>query len=139
MATLNPYLIFDGNTEEVFNFYRKVFGGEFNGIMRYKDTPEADKVSAAHRDKIIHVSLPVGDSVLMGSDPPDHWKGEHVVGNNFNISYSAKSEAEVDEKFKALSEGGAAYMSPAKTFWGSYFAMVKDQFGVQWMLGYDYK
>lgn len=139
MATLNPYLIFDGNTEEAFNFYKKIFGGEFDGIMRYKDTPEADKVSAAYRDKIIHVALPVGDSILMGSDPPDNWKGEHIAGNNFNISYSAKSEAEVDEKFKALSEGGAPYMPPAKTFWGSYFAMVKDKFGVQWMLGYDYK
>lgn len=139
MATLNPYLIFDGNTEEAFNFYKKIFGGEFDGIMRYKDTPEADKVSAAYRDKIIHVALPVGDSILMGSDPPDNWKSEHIAGNNFNISYSAKSEAEVDEKFKALSEGGAPYMPPAKTFWGSYFAMVKDKFGVQWMLGYDYK
>lgn len=139
MATLNPYLIFDGNTEEAFNFYRSVFGGEFDGLMRYKDSPEKDKVSAGYADKIIHVALPVGDSILMGSDPPDHWKGQHVFGNNFNISYSAKSEKEVDEKCKALSEGGTVYMPAGKTFWGAYFGMVKDKFGVQWMLSYDYQ
>jgi PhnB protein len=60
-------------------------------------------------------------------------------GNNFNLSYAAKSESEVDEKFKALSEGGIVYMPVSKTFWGSYFGMLRDKFGVQWMISYDYK
>jgi PhnB protein len=139
MATINPYLIFNGNTEEAFNFYKSVFGGEFDGIMRFKDSPEKDKVSPGYEDKIIHVSLPVGDTILMGSDPPDHWHGTLNQGNNFNLSYTAKSEVEVDEKFKALSEGGQVYMPVGKTFWGAYFGMLRDKFGVQWMLSYDYK
>jgi PhnB protein len=139
MATINPYLIFNGNAEEAFNFYRSVFGGEFQMISRFKDSPEADKVSANWGDKILHVSLPVGDSVLMGSDPPDNWTGNHVAGNNFNLSYTAKTEAEVDEKFNALVAGGQVYMPVGKTFWGSYFGMLRDKFGVQWMIAYDYK
>lgn len=139
MATINPYLIFDGNTEEAFEFYRSVFGGEFDGIMRFKDSPEKEKVSAAYGDKILHISLQVGDTMLMASDPPENWQGQHTTGNNFNLSYSAASEAEVDEKFKALSEGGAVYMPVSKTFWGSYFGMLRDRFGVQWMVSYDYK
>ena len=139
MATLNPYLIFNGNTEEAFQFYRSVFGGEFTTMMRFRDSPEKDKVSPAYADKIVHVSLPVGDSILMGSDPPDNWTGNLSEGNNFNISYSASSEADVDEKFKALSESGQVYMAAGKTFWGAYFGMVRDKYGVQWMLSYDYK
>jgi PhnB protein len=139
MATINPYLIFNGNAEEAFNFYKSVFGGEFQAISRFGDSPEGNKVSENWRNKILHVSLPVGDSILMGSDPPENWTGNHVAGNNFNLSYSAKSEAEVDEKFKALVEGGQVYMAVSKTFWGSYFGMLRDKFGVQWMVSYDYK
>lgn len=139
MATLNPYLIFNGNTEEAFEFYRSVFGGEFDGLMRFKDSPEKDKVSPAWANKVLHVALQVGDTVLMGSDPPESWSGKHEQGNNFNISYTATSEADVDQKFKALSEGGQVYMPVGKTFWGSYFGMLRDRFGVQWMVGYDYK
>jgi PhnB protein len=139
MATINPYLMFNGNTEEAFNFYKSVFGGEFQMISRFRDAPEAGKVSDEWGDKLLHGSLPVGDTVLMGSDPPDNWTGKHEAGNNFNLSYSAKSEAEVDEKFKALAEGGQVYMPVAKTFWGAYFGMLRDKFGVQWMVSYDYK
>jgi PhnB protein len=140
MATINPYLIFDGNTEEAFNFYRSVFGGEFEGgLMRFKDSPEKDKVSPGYADKVLHVALRVGDTLIMGSDPPDKWHDTLNQGNNFNLSYSAKSESEVDEKFEALSEGGTVYMPVSKTFWGSYFGMLRDKFGVQWMISYDYK
>jgi PhnB protein len=69
MATLNPYLNFNGNAEEAFNFYRSVFGGEFSNLQRFKDTPEADKVAAGDQEKIMHISLPVGkENVLMASD-----------------------------------------------------------------------
>jgi PhnB protein len=139
MATINPYLIFNGNAEEAFNFYKSVFGGEFMMISRFIDSPEGNKVSEAWANKLLHVSLPVGDSVLMGSDPPEEWTGKHETGNNFNLSYSAKSEAEVDEKFKQLSEGGQVHMPVGKTFWGAYFGMLRDKFGVQWMVSYDYK
>ncbi|MCE3281926.1 MAG: hypothetical protein K0Q66_663 [Chitinophagaceae bacterium] len=139
MARINPYLIFNGNTEEAFNFYKSVFGGEFEGIMRFGDSPEKDKVTPGYEDKILHVALPVGDTLLMGSDPPDKWHDTVKAGNNINLSYTASSEAEVDEKFKALSEGGTVFMPVGKTFWGSYFGMLRDKFGIQWMLSYDYK
>jgi PhnB protein len=139
MATINPYLIFNGNAAEVFDFYKRVFGGDFLTISRFSDSPDGNKVSEQWKNKILHVSLPVGDSILMGSDLPENWTGKFEAGNNFNLSYAAKSEAEVDEKFNALVEGGETYMPVGKTFWGSYFGMLRDQFGVQWMVSYDYK
>lgn len=138
MATISPYLIFDGNAEEAFEFYRSVFGGEFNGLMRYKDSPEKDKVPGGYENKVMHVDLPVGDTVLMGSDSPGDWDGKVTQGNNFNLSYNASSEAEVDQKLQQLSEGGQVYMPATRMFWGAYFAMLRDRFGVQWMLSYDY-
>jgi len=137
MATIHPYLIFPGNTEEAFEFYRSVFGGAFNGMMRFKDSPEKDKVSPEHADKVIHVSYPIGDSVLMASDPPDKWKGTIEQGNNFHLSFNADSEADADAKFNALSAGGTVYMPMGKTFWGAYFGMLKDKFGIQWMVNFD--
>ncbi len=68
MATLNTYLNFNGNTEEVFNFYKSVFGEEFTTLQRLKDTPDADKLSAGDKEKIMHVSLPIGGNMLMGTD-----------------------------------------------------------------------
>jgi PhnB protein len=137
MATIHPYIIFPGTTEEAFEFYRSVFGGEFNGLMRFKDSPEKEKVSAEHADKVIHVSYPIGDSVLMASDPPDKWNGTVQQGNSFHLSYSADNEADADTKFTALSAGGTVYMPMGKTFWGAYFGMLKDKFGIQWMVNYD--
>lgn len=137
MATIHPYLIFPGNTEAAFNFYKEIFGGEFNGLMRFKDSPEKDKVSGEWADKVIHVSYPVGDTTLMASDPPYQWSGTLVAGNNFHLSYSADNRADADAKFNALSAGGTVYMPMAETFWGAYFGMLKDRFGIQWMVNFD--
>jgi len=137
MATIHPYLIFPGNTEEAFEFYRSVFGGAFNGMMRFKDSPEKDKVSAEHAVKWLNVAYLMCDSVLMASDPPDKWKGTIEQGNNFHLSFNADSEADADAKFNALSAGGTVYMPMGKTFWGAYFGMLKDKFGIQWMVNFD--
>jgi PhnB protein len=139
MATIHPYLIFPGNTEEAFNFYKSVFGGEFNGLMRFKDSPEKDKVSPEHADKVIHVAFPIGDTMIMASDPPDKWNGTVQQGNNFHLSYSADTKEDADAKFEALAKGGTVYMPMGNTFWGSYFGMLKDKFGIQWMVNYDEK
>jgi PhnB protein len=139
MATLNPYLIFAGKAEDAFNMYKTVFGGEFAATMRFKDVPGENKPSANWENKLVHVALPVGDTILMGGDCPEDWAGNYVPGSAVHISYTAKSEADVDEKFKALSEGGEVHMPVAKTFWGDYFGMVQDKFGIQWMLSYNYK
>lgn len=138
MASLNPYLNFNGNTEEAFNFYKSVFGGEFLTLQRFKDTPEGDKVAEADRDKIMHVALPIGGNILMATDSLESM-GQHLqAGNNISLSLDAASEEEADRLFQALSAGGKVDMALAKTFWGAYFGMLTDRFGIQWMVNYDY-
>jgi PhnB protein len=140
MATLNPYLNFKGNTEEAFNFYKSVFGGEFKELQRFKDTPEADRVPENEKDKLMHISLPIGPgNILMAIDALESMGHKLTVGNNFYLSLSADSESEADKLFNGLSSGGKATMPLQKTFWGSYFGMVTDKFGINWMVSYDYK
>ena len=139
MATINPYLNFPGNTEEAFNFYRSVFGGEFTIVMRYKDMPEgSDNLSAEDREKLMHISLPIGNgNILMGTDAMGSMGQSLTVGNNFVLSISTKSEAETDKIFNGLSAGGQVTMPLQQTFWSPYFGMLTDKFGIQWMVNYD--
>jgi PhnB protein len=140
MATVNPYLNFNGNTEEAFEFYKSVFGGEFITLMRFRDTPEKDKIPASEQDKIMHVALPLGEgSVLMGTDLLESQGSDLVMGNNFSLAVTTESEEATNTLFGALAAGGRVTMPLQKTFWGSYFGMLTDKFGIQWMLDYDYK
>lgn len=140
MAAINPYLNFNGNTEEAFNFYKSVFGGEFIGLQRFKDTPEADKVPAHEQEKIMHVSLPIGKgNMLMATDALESMGQKLAVGNNFHLSIEADSEEEATRLFQELSGGGQVKIPLEKAFWGDYFGMVTDKFGVQWMVNYNYK
>ncbi|HRV93300.1 MAG TPA: VOC family protein [Anaerolineae bacterium] len=143
MKAVNPYLNFSGNCEEAFNFYKSVFGGEFVMLMRFKDVP-AEEMDTEHQlpdsegEKIMHVSLPVAQgTILMGSDVPSAM-GTINFGNSFSIAISTDSEAEADAVFDGLSAGGQITMPLDKTFWGAYFGMLTDKFGVQWMVSYDY-
>ncbi|TDH21258.1 VOC family protein [Segetibacter sp. 3557_3] len=137
MPTINPYLHFNGNAEAAFNFYRSVFGGEFKMMSRFKDAPSQTQLHAGEAEKILHVSLPIGNgNLLMGSDVPQAF-GEVTFGTNFNISISTFDEPETDRVFAALSDGGTLNMPLEKTFWGAYFGMCKDKFGVQWMVSYE--
>ncbi len=136
MATIHPYLNFNGNTEEAFNFYQSVFGGTFAALQRYQETPEADKMPAHEQEKIMHVALPIGEAMLMGTDIPESME-KVTFGTNFSISIDTKSKAEADKLFQALSAGGQVTMPLEKAFWGAYFGMLTDQFGVQWMVNYD--
>ena len=143
MKAINPYLNFNGNCEEAFNFYKSVFGGEFAMLMRFKDIPAGEmdpehELPDSEGQKIMHVSLPVGQStILMGSDVPSVM-GTVQNGSNFAIAISTDSEAETDEIFNGLSAGGQVTMPLDKVFWGSYFGMLTDKFGIQWMVSYDY-
>lgn len=138
MIRTNPYLNFQGNTEEVFNFYKSVFGGEFSMLQRFKDTPGSDKLSNNEKEKIMHVSLPLGNgNLLMGSDALESMGQKLIAGNNFYISISAESKEETDKLFKGLSAGGKVEMPLQDTFWGAYFGMLTDKFGTRWMLSYD--
>jgi PhnB protein len=133
MATINTYLNFNGNTEEAFNFYKSIFGGEFRALQRLKDTPEGYKIPANDQDKIMHVALPIGGNVLMGTDVTESMP-QVIFGTNFSISIDATSEEEANKLFNGLSEGGKIEMPLQKMFWGAWFGFFTDKFGVQWMV-----
>ena len=138
MATINPYLNFQGNTEDAFNFYKSVFGGEFLTIQRFKDTPESDRVSENEKNKIMHIALPIGKgNILMGTDALESMGHKLTAGNNFHISISTESDEETNKLFNSLSAGGKVSVPLAKMFWGAYFGMFTDKFGVSWMVNYD--
>lgn len=134
---LNTYLMFDGNCREAFDFYRAVFGGEFSILSTYADGPPEMDVPEAERDLVMHVSLPVGSSVLMGSDscsvtpsPPPK------AGSNFSISIAPRSKEECDALLAKLAAGGKVGMPLQETFWGAYFGTVTDRFGINWMINF---
>ncbi len=138
MVTINPYLNFPGNAEEAFNFYKSVFGGELVGLTRYKDTADGSKVSEADKDKLMHVSLPIGKgNVLMATDAVDSMGWKLVQGNDFSLSVETESKEEADKIFNGLSEGGKVTLKMGDTFWGAYFGMVTDKFGIHWMVSYN--
>lgn len=139
MPTLVPYLNFDGKTEEAFNFYRSVFGGEFmgEGFMRFGGMPDCEEMPDDVKNRVMHVTLPFGDTFLMGSDTMPGYGGDFVVGNNSQIMISPDSREEADRLFDALSEGGSTDMPMQDTFWGAYFGAFADKFGVRWMVHYQ--
>jgi PhnB protein len=138
MAVIHPYLNFNGNTEEAFEFYRSVFGGDFNALMRFKDVPAEYMMNENESEKIMHISLPIGNgTMIMGSDVPEQY-GKAITGTNFYVSISAGSEEEANRLFNGLSHGGHIAMPLERSFWGSYFGMFRDKFGIQWMINYEY-
>ena len=140
MASINPYLTFAGNCEEAFNFYRSVFGGDFPYVGRFKDMPSETPIPESEGNKIMHISLPISkETVLMGSDSSEAFGHATVMGNNFSISINTESEEEATQLFNGLSAGGKVTMPLNKTFWGAYFGMFTDKFGIQWMVNYDYE
>lgn len=142
MEKLNPYLTFPGNCEEAFNFYRSVFGGEFLNIGRFSDIPTNDEVLIPEYklNKIMHISLPIGkEVVLMGSDAGEEWSPGEKIGNNISLSVSASSKEQADHYFEALSQNGTIVMQIGDVFWGSYYGVCTDQFGVNWMISYTPK
>ena len=135
---LNAYLHFDDNCREAFEFYRSVFGGDFAFIATFAEGPADMPTLPEHeRSRIMHVSLPVGGGVLMGSDTCSAFGPPPVPGNNFSISVSSDSRPETDRLFAALSDAGNVAMQPQEMFWGAYFGMCTDRFGVNWMLNYE--
>ncbi|MFN3753664.1 VOC family protein [Flavobacterium sp.] len=140
MTQVNPYLIFNGNCEEAFLFYQSVFGGEFPYIGKFKDMPSDDPncppPSAEEANRIMHVCLPIGNTVLMGSDSTSQ-SGDVTIGSNISVSINTDSRAEADRIFNGLSAGGNAFMPMTNTFWGAYFGMFTDKFGINWMVNFD--
>lgn len=140
MATINPYLIFNGNCEEAFLFYKTVFGGEFPYVGKFNEMPAGDSnptLSEEDGNKIMHITLPIGNgSILMGSDS-NSASGAVAIGTNISLSINAQSKAEADALFDGLSAGGNPFMPMNQTFWGAYFGMFVDKFGIHWMVNFD--
>ena len=135
MKAVNVTLLFDGEAEAAFNLYKSVFGGEFSNVQRLKDMPSPEALPAEDLDKILYMSLPIGNSVVNGMDTPTG-RGPVNKGNNFMVAVDTESEEETDRLFNGLAEGGEVMMPVAQQFWGAYFGMLKDKFGIQWMLSY---
>jgi PhnB protein len=138
MALINPHINFNGNAEEAFTFYQSVFGGEFARVVRFKDIPGPEfPLPEEDADKIMHIALPIGKSnVLMGNDVPAFMGKVNENENRSKISISADSKEEADRLFNGLSAGGTVEMPMADSFWGSYFGMFRDKYGIEWMVDF---
>ena len=140
MSAINAYLTFNGNCEEAFSLYKLVFGNEFQYIGRFGEMPPQDNMPPVpdnEKNKIMHVSLPISkETILMGSDTSETY-GKVTTGTNITISINTDSSQEADTLFNKLSVGGKVVMPMAKTFWGAYFGMFTDKFGIPWMVNYD--
>jgi PhnB protein len=129
---MNIHLNFNGNAAEAFTFYKDVFAAEKLFFMPYSDAPAGAPVPAGWGDKLMHASMPLGKSLLMGCDAPP--ERSRPVGG-FQISVESKDEAEVRRIYAQLSDGGSVQMPLAPTFWSPLFGMCTDKFGVAWMVG----
>ena len=142
MPRLDAYVTFNGNCLEAFDFYKSIFGGEYNLMGRFSDMPPSPDYTVGEEDKdrVMHITYPIGEHHnLMGSDTFKVQGDQMVVGTNVTLSYGLKDHAEADRIFAALSEGGQVNMPMSNTFWQSYFGMLTDKFGIQWMISADPK
>ncbi len=139
MSRVSTYLNFPRCTEEAFNFYKSIFGGEFaGGINRFADIPPQDGMPAlpeADKKLVMHIELPIlGGHMLMGTDAPESMGFKVVPGNNFHVNLEPDTRAETEKLFKALSAGGKITMALQDMFWGAYYGSCTDKYGVQWMV-----
>ena len=134
--SLYTYLTFEDNCREAFEFYRSVFGGDFSELQTFGDGPPDMGIPDDAKNRIMHVSLPIGESILMGSDNNPSFAPPLVAGNNFSISYAPPTREDADEKFNALSDGGQIGMPMEEMFWGAYFGSCTDRFGIAWMINW---
>ncbi len=138
MAQINPHINFNGNAEEAFTFYKSVFGGEFSKVIRFKDlSVPGFTIPENEANKIMHIALPIGNTVLMANDVPEHMGRTNENENRSKIAISAESKEEADKLFNGLSAGGQVEMSIQDSPWGSYFGMFRDKYGIEWMVDFD--
>ncbi len=133
MATVNPYIYFNGNCEEAFTFYKTVFEKDFTYLGRYKDIPSTDRQLFEEIDeKIMHISLPISkETVLMGADNTKAYN-ELLAHSNFSLILHTDERKEADRLFAELSQEGEIKMPMNQTFWGSYYGICIDKFGIMW-------
>lgn len=138
MVTISPYINFNGNAEEAFNFYKSVFGGEFETIVRFRDLQSVDSnVSESEANKIMRIVLPIGDNTLIANDVPEFLGRVNENENRSKISVSTDSREEADRVFMELTEGGLIEMPMDESPWGTYFGMFRDKFGIEWTIEFS--
>lgn len=137
MAQINPHINFNGNAEEAFNFYKSVFGGEFEKIIRFKDLASPEwPVPENEANKIMHIALSIGKNFLMANDVPESMGRTNENENRSKIFISAESREEADKLFNGLSAGGTIEGHIGDSPWGSYFGMFRDKYGIEWMVDF---
>jgi PhnB protein len=144
MARVSTYLNFSRNTEEAFNFYKSVFGGEFvNGISRFKEVPPSEDMPPLpeeDKDLVMHIALPIlGGHTLMGTDAPESMGFKLNFGNNVYITLEPDTREETRRLFDRLTEDGKVEMELQDMFWGDYYGSGMDKFGVHWMFNCSQK
>jgi PhnB protein len=138
MTTINPSINFNGNAEEAFTFYKSVFGGEFKTVVRMKDLENPGfPIDPVDADKIMHIALPIGPNTLMGNDVPAAMGPTNENENRSKIAITCDSKEEADRIFNGLSVGGSVEFPIGDSPWGSYFAMFRDKYGIEWMVDYN--
>jgi len=139
MATINPWINFNGNAEEAFTFYKSVFGGEFKKMIRFKDLASPEfSVAKNEENKIMLITLPIGKTnMLMANDIPEIMGRVNENENRSKISISTESKEEADKLFNGLSAGGNVEMPIGDSPWGTYFGMFRDKYGIEWIIEYS--
>lgn len=136
MRTTNPWINFNGNAEEAFNFYKSIFGGEFIKIVRFKDlASEEFKVPEKEANKIMYIALPIGkDNLLIANDVPEVMGKVNERENRSKILVRAESKEDADKLFSGLSDGGEVEGSMGDSPWGTYAGMFRDKYGIEWLI-----
>jgi len=139
MRAINPWINFNGNAEEAFNFYKLVFGGEFTKVIRFKDLASAEfPVPASEADKIMHIALPIGkQNILIANDVPEFVGRVSENENRSKIAIAAESREEADQLFNGLSASGDVEGPIGDSPWGTYAGMFRDKYGIEWIVEFD--
>lgn len=139
MASLSPYLSFNGNCREAFDFYKSVFKKEFAYVGLFKDMPCEQPIPESEQNKVMHIAMPINDCVyLMGSDTSESFCKKTTFGDSVSIAVGCDSEEEAKRIFTELSAGGNVIMPLEKQFWGALYGLFTDKFGISWMVSYEY-
>lgn len=138
MAQINPHINFNGNAEEAFTFYKSVFGGEFSKVIRYKDiSSEEFPIPEKESHKLMHIALPIGKNFLFGNDILEIMGRVDENENRSKIAITAENKEEAYKLFNGLSADGQIEMPLDENPDGTYFAMFRDKFGIEWMVQLD--
>ena len=140
MATINPYINFNGNAEEAFNFYKSIFGGEFTKIIRFKDiaTPEYP-IPEKEANKLMYIALTIGNNLLIANDVPESMGRVNENENRSKIAITAETKEEAEKIYNGLTTGGTTEVPLEDNSEGGCFAMFRDKYGIEWTVSFDPK